>query len=311
MKNISVASLNRFSEALATFPSVSVLTNNVIDRIEKSLASEKTCTLARACITLDYKVAIEKWETAVHTSENKLSLLKEKKAEEELIDKASEKHEKLLNSKPILNTCNYYVFGYIVQNFYGVTASCIVPDTAWKKAFLLRAKLYSDCDLGKHGKMKEVSKRLKLYTKNGQKKTVWSEFSAHKSGKKDIVDKVTGLNIESKTGVGDWYTSKRAKTLEGIRKELEKKENDRIEWDYTKIIRKEATKRKPARTFKLEIKYRKTWKEFFQILEGFNGDVGTWFKPIKTTENGYLLVMQEIQTSEKKMEYLMQFNDKL
>ena len=53
-----------------------------------------------------------------------------------------------------------------------------------------------------------------------------------------------------------------------------------------------------------------TWKEFFEMLEGFNGDIGTWFKPVKETENGYLFQLQEIQTSEKKIAYIMEHNNR-
>ena len=170
--------------------------------------------------------------------------------------------------------------------------------------------LYSPEDLGRNGKREEVKDRLSLKTVEGKKKTVWSEFSAHKAGKKDITDKTEGIHIEKKTGVGDWYTSKRATTLDGIRRELERKENDRIRWDYDKTIVKPASKRKPARTINLSIHLEMTWLEFFEMLEGFNGDLATWFKPVKVTENGYLIQMQEIQTSEKKIAYLMQYNNK-
>lgn len=309
MKKMSVASLNRFSDSLSHFPSFSVLTVSAIKRIFSAFENEAVLKLATACVTLDYKVAFANWEKKVEKGQTAIDEAKKDGADAEALEKMEKDFNKLMLSKPYLNTDNYYLFGYILQNFYGVTASCIVPREAWHSASVLRLKLYSDNDLGKTGKAKEVKKRLSLYELNGQTKTTWSEFSAHKAGKKDIVDKVEKINIESKTGVGDWYTSKRAKTLESMRKELERKERDIIEWDYTKIIRKEATKRKPARLVKIEIKYRKTWKEFFSILEGYNGDVGTWFKPIIETENGYLLQMQEIQTSEKKIAYLMQYND--
>ena len=220
------------------------------------------------------------------------------------------KVKKIEASEPILNTETYYIFGYILQNFFGVLPSCIVPVEAWKKAFRLRDLLYSPDDFGRNGKREEVKDRLSLYTVEGKTKTVWSEFSAHKAGKKDITDKTEGLHYEKKTGVGDWYTSKRCKTFESIRRELERKENDRIRWDYEKRIVKEATKRKPERVITLSIHWEKTWIEFFRILEEYNGDIMTWFKPLVFTENGCLLQMQEVQSSEKKIEYLMQFNDK-
>ena len=98
--------------------------------------------------------------------------------------------------------------------------------------------------------------------------------------------------------------------MDGVRKEYERKENDRIRWDYEKTIIKPASKRKPERVISLSIHIEMTWKEFFEMLEGFNGDIGTWFKPVKETENGYLFQLQEIQTSEKKIAYIMEHNNR-
>ena len=204
----------------------------------------------------------------------------------------------------------YEVRRAIVSNVFGVTAKTPVFVDAWATMLKVRKGLFNPDDLGKNGKYAEVRDRLELYKMNGQSKTTWGEFFAHKSGRKDIVDKVEKLNIEKKTGVGDWLYSKRYSTLEGVRKEYERKENDRIRWDYEKTIVKPASKRKPERVVSLSIHIEMTWKEFFAMLEGFNGDISTFFKPVKETENGYCFQLQEIQTSEKKIEYLMQYNNR-
>lgn len=198
----------------------------------------------------------------------------------------------------------------IVSEIFGVNAKTVIYVDAWATMLKVRKGLFSPDDYGKDGKYAEIRDRLELYKMNGQTKTTWSEFNAHKSGKKDIVDRIEKINIEKKTGVGDWLYSKRYSTLDGVRREYERKENDVIRWDYEKRIVKEATKRKPQREIILSIHWEKSWSEFFTILEGFNGDINTWFKPVKETENGYCFQLQEIQTSEKKIEYLMQYNNR-
>lgn len=310
MKKMSVATMNRYADTLALFPSYKMLSDEAISEIEKAFDSDEIVTLAIDCLTLDHEVALAYWTKAVEKASDTLETLKANSVDVEQIEKAEGKLAKIVSSRPVLNTESYFVCGYILQNFFGVLPSCVVPSDMWDRAFTLRSLLYSPVDYGKNGKQAEVRDRLDLYELNGQTKTTWSQFSAHKSGQKDITDKWEGIHIEKKTGVGDWYTSKQAKTLESIRRELERKTNDRIRWDYEKQIVKPASKTKPQRIITLSIHWEKTWPEFFRILEDFNGDIGTWFKPVKVTENGYLIQLQEIQTSEKKIEYLMKFNDR-
>ena len=199
---------------------------------------------------------------------------------------------------------------FILSNVFGVTGKTPVYADAWAKMLSVRKALFNPADLGAYGKYAEVRDRLELYKMNGQSKTTWAEFSAHKHGKKDISDKIEGIHIEKKTGVGDWLYSKRAKTLESVRKEYERKVNDKIRWDYEKTIVKPAGKRTPEKVIELSIHWEKPWTEYFEILEGFNGSLDTWFKPVKYTENGFCFQMQEISTSEKKIAYLMQYNDR-
>ena len=193
----------------------------------------------------------------------------------------------------------YNVRRYVVSEFFGVSANTFVFVDAWDVMFRVRKALYNPADYGMIGKLAEVADRLELYRMNGQTKTTWSEFSAHSNGKHDITDKVEGYHIEKKTSVGDWLHSKTASDFDRMIAEYSRK-NERIRWDYSK----------PEKGIDIHFEY--TWAEFFDILSGYN-DKGlrTWFKNTLVCSGcGYCLQMQEIQTSKKKIAYLMQYNNR-
>lgn len=203
------------------------------------------------------------------------------------------------NPEKPFNGEKYMVRRYVVSELFGVSASTLVYVDAWDTMYKVRKALYNPNDYGMNGKLAEVSDRLELYRMNGQTKTTWSEFSAHSNGKHDIVDKVEGYSIEKKTSVGDWLHSKTANTFDRMIAEYSRK-NERIRWDYCK----------PEKEINIHMEY--TWKEFFDILSGYN-DKGlrTWFKNTLVCSGcGYCLQMQEIQTSKKKIAYLMQYNNR-
>lgn len=193
----------------------------------------------------------------------------------------------------------FLVRRFVVSEIFGVSASTLIFADAWDTMYKVRKALYNPNDYGMNGKLAEVSDRLELYRMNGQTKTTWSEFSAHSNGKHDITDKVEGYHIEKKTSVGDWLHSKTASDFDRMIAEYSRK-NELIRWDYTK----------PEKGIDIHFEY--SWKEFFEILSGYN-DKGlrTWFKNTLICSGcGYCLQMQEIQTSKKKIAYLMQYNNR-
>lgn len=203
------------------------------------------------------------------------------------------------NPEKPFNGEKYNVRRYIISELFGVSANTPVFSDAWDVMLRVRKALYNPADLGKDGKFAEVRDRIELFKDNGQTKTTWSEFSAHVTHKHDMADKVEGYYIEKKTAVGDWLHSKTANTFDRMIAEYSRK-NEHIRWDYTK----------PEKGIDIHFEY--TWAEFFDILSGYN-DKGlrTWFKnTLVCSYNGYCMQMQEIQTSKKKIAYLMQYNNR-
>jgi len=199
-------------------------------------------------------------------------------------EKAMEIGTRILNS----SKKDYLTVREILKD-EGVTPTTqILPD-----AFAIMAKVagwtYNPADKGRNGKHKEAVKRLRFKLDCGATFTTWSEFFAHSTKEKDIVDKENRLNYESKTSVGD-FNYCRYGTIEQMRASYERKVNDRLDWDY------------PSAGIHVIC----SWAEFFKYLESYNDKgLATWYKSnVKLTSNGYVFALQEIKTSKKKLAYL-------
>lgn len=176
---------------------------------------------------------------------------------------------------------------------YGLAPLTVVPVALFDKAYTLRCDTYSPYDKGARGKMVEVETRLALKKQHGVKWCYWYEFSARRQNTWDI--RQEGMNIENKSGCGDWLYSKRYSTWEGIIAQYEKKDSV-IRWQ--------------TKFFDITC----TWAQLLQYLREYNGELKTWFKAAvkyNPTSEKYVLQMQEFSTSKRKIRFLQDcpYND--